>query len=79
MVKAVYWWDSSDIFPCQKPDFKSILENSWVPTMDSVVWRKDNKGGSSVEACSFIQRITMGYQFSGLTAKCLLARLRSLI
>ena len=33
----------------------------------------------SVEACSFIQRITGNMPSSGLSAKCLLARLRSII
>ena len=33
----------------------------------------------SIEACSFIQRITGNIPSSGLSAKCLLARLRSVI
>ena len=38
-----------------------------------------NNGGSLVEACLFIQRITGNIPSSGLSAKCLLARLQSVI
>ena len=38
-----------------------------------------NNGGSLVEACSFIQRITENIPSSGLSAKCLLAWLQSVI
>ena len=36
-VKAVYCWESLAIFTCQKPDFRSIVEKNWAPTMDSMV------------------------------------------
>ena len=44
-----------------------------------VVQRRDDKGGSSVEACSFNQRSYRGIPVQCLTAKCLLAWLRSII
>ena len=37
MVKAVYCRDFSDIFTCQNPDFKSIIEKNRAPTKDSMV------------------------------------------
>ena len=36
-VKAVYCWESLAILTCQKPNFKSMVEKNWVPTIDSMV------------------------------------------
>ena len=36
-VKAMYCWESLAILTCQKPDFRSIVQKNWAPTMDSMV------------------------------------------
>ena len=47
MVKAVYCRDFSDIRTCQNPDFRSILEKNWAPTMDSMVSCIRGRGNES--------------------------------
>ena len=36
-VNAMYWWDSSDIYPCQNLLLRSMVEKYLVPTKDSIV------------------------------------------
>ena len=38
-LNAVYWWDSSDIFTCQNPLLRSMVEKYLVPPKDSIVSR----------------------------------------
>ena len=73
MVKAVYCRDFSDIFTCQNPDFKSIIEKNRAPTKDSIVsciWGRGYKSflvlafncWKSIQNCkppSFFQTKTM--------------------
>ena len=52
-VKAVYCRDFSDIRTCQNPDFRSILEKNWAPTMDSMVSCMRGRGNESFLVLEF--------------------------
>ena len=56
MVKAVYCLDSSAIFTCQNPLFKSIQEKMQAPTMVSMISGILGKGWASFSVLSFSHR-----------------------